>query len=174
MSEPTIPSTLQPEALHDYLAVITRAVFQAGVSWRQIAEHWEAYVDAFAGFDPQRVAAFDAASAAAVLATPGILRSPRKIAATIHNARALLEIAREFGTFHGYLSACGDYETVVRDMRKRFSHLGPMNVWYVLFRVREPVPRFDEWIVTIEGEHPRMREMVDAARAAGTSPEITR
>jgi hypothetical protein len=47
-----------------------------------------------------------------------------------------------------------------------------MNVWYVLFRCGEPVPRFEPWVKTIKGEHPRMREMVERARAQGRSCEI--
>jgi hypothetical protein len=44
-------------------------------------------------------------------------------------------------------------------------------VWYFLFRVGEPVPRFETWVQTIPGDHPRMREMVERARACGCSPE---
>jgi hypothetical protein len=36
-----------------------------------------------------------------------------------------------------------------------------MSVYYFLFRVGEPVPEFEDWIKTIEGDHPRMREMVE-------------
>ncbi len=58
-----------------------------------------------------------------------------------------------------------------KDFKKRFAFMGEMNVWYFLFRTGEAVPRFESWVETIPGEHPRMREMVERARAAGRSPE---
>jgi hypothetical protein len=57
-------------------------------------------------------------------------------------------------------------------MRRRFTFLGEMNVWYVLFRCGRPVPRFEPWAKTIKGDHPRMREMVVLAREQGRSPEV--
>ncbi len=167
---PTIPDVITPRTLADYLEVMTRAVFQAGVTWKQIAEHWEAYRTAFAGFDAERVARYGEAEVERVLATPGILRSPRKVQATIRNARTLLEIDRERG-FVQYLRSFPSYAALAKDVKKRFAFMGEMNAWYFLFRVGEPVPRFESWVPSIPGTHPRMREMVELARAAGRSPE---
>ena len=99
----TIPDVIEPASLADYFEVMTRAVFQAGVSWKQIAEQWDAYREAFAHFDPVRVAAYDDLDLERVLATPGILRMPRKVRAAIANASALLEADREYGGFQRYL-----------------------------------------------------------------------
>jgi DNA-3-methyladenine glycosylase I len=57
----------------DVLAVMTRAVFQAGVSWAQIGKQWDAYEAAFARFDPATIAAYDDLDIQRVLAHPGIL-----------------------------------------------------------------------------------------------------
>lgn len=167
----TIPDVISDPSPRDVLAVITRAVFQAGVSWAQIARSWDAYEDAFAAFDPHAVAAFDDADVERVLMHPGILRTPRKIHATIANARALRDVLAAFGSLAAYAERFDDYAALERDMRSRFSFLGEMNVWYVLFRCGLPVPRFEPWVATIKGEHPRMREMVDLARRQGRSPE---
>jgi len=167
----TIPDVIVPASPADYFAVMTRAVFQAGVRWKQIAEHWDAYERAFAWFDPAAVAAFDDVDVERVLATPGILRMPRKVHAVVHNARALLQVEREFGTFGRYLRSFDAYAALAKDFKKRFKLMGDMNVWYVLFRTGEPVPRFETWVQSIPGEHPRMREMVQRARQAGRSPE---
>lgn len=166
-----IPEVIADPSPRDVLAIVTRAVFQAGVSWAQIAKHWEAYETAFDGFDPAAVAAYGEAEVERVLAQPGVMRTPRKIHATIANARALLSLTGQFGSFANYAASFGDYASLERDMRARFSHLGEMNVWYVLFRCGLPVPRFEQWVATIKGDHPRMREMVDLARAQGRSPE---
>ncbi|MDQ2872828.1 MAG: DNA-3-methyladenine glycosylase I [Candidatus Eremiobacteraeota bacterium] len=151
---------------------MTRAVFQAGVSWAQIAKHWNAYRRAFLDFDVALVARFGDAEIERVLGEPGILRMRRKIEGTIRNANALLALEREFGTFHDYTASFDAYAARAKDIKRRFAFMGDMNVWYLLFRSREPVPRFEEWVTTIPGTHPRMHEMVDLARKSGRSPEF--
>jgi hypothetical protein len=167
----TIPDVIAPTSLADYLEVMTRAVFQAGVTWKQIAQAWPAYRTAFDDFDIERVARFGAADVERVLETPGILRSPRKVHATLRNARALLEIDALPGGVRGYLRSFSGYDALRRDVKRRFAFMGDMNAWYFLFRVGEPVPPFEAWVTTIPGNHPRMREMVERAREQGRSPE---
>jgi len=150
---------------------MSRAVFQAGLSWAAIAKHWEAYQAAFDGFDPARVALYGEADLQRVMETPNVLHSARKIAATIENAKTLLALDREYGGFRNYLHSFDSYNALAKDLRKRFKFMGEMNVWYFLFRVREPVPRFEHWVTTIQGDHPRMKEMVQKGRSAGTSTE---
>lgn len=167
-----IPEVRSPQRLNDYLEVMTRAVFQAGLSWKRIAAHWDAYRTAFEDFDPAKVAEYGNADIERVLATVGILRSPRKVQATIRNAKAILELDREYGGFSTYLRSLGGYAQLSKDLKRCFAFMGEMNAWYFLFRVGEPVPRFESWVKTIPGEHPRMREMVLLARSRGRSPEI--
>ncbi len=152
---------------------MTRAVFQAGVSWAQIAKPWDAYRRAFDGFDVERVALFGEADIERVLAEPGVLRMRRKVVATIANAAALRDLAREYGDFHRYVASFSGYNAIVKDVKKRFAFMGDMNVWYLLFRLGERVPHFESWVITIPGNHPRMREMVEHARATGRSAEET-
>ena len=168
----TIPEVIAAPTPADYFEVMTRAVFQAGVSWKQIAQQWEAYREAFARFDPARVITFDDVDRVRVLETPGILRSPRKVEATIANAAALMQTKHEFGSIERYLESFDSYATLVKDVKRRFAFMGEMNVWYWLFRTGHRVPSFEGWVQTIRGEHPRMREMVERARAQGRSPEI--
>ena len=170
---PTIPETVANPQARDVLAVMTRAVFQAGVSWAQIARRWSAYETAFAGFDVATVAAYDDIGVERVLAVPGILQMRRKVDATIKNARALATVLSEFGDFHTYIASFDGYPACAKDIKRRFAFMGDMNVWYLLFRLREPVPVFEEWVQTIPGDHPRMREMVTIAREAGVSSEVT-
>jgi DNA-3-methyladenine glycosylase I len=65
---------------------------QAGLSWRTILERQEGYRAAFAGFDPEAVAAFDDRDVERLLADPRIVRNRAKITATIGNARAWLTL----------------------------------------------------------------------------------
>jgi DNA-3-methyladenine glycosylase I len=76
---------------------------QAGLSWITILRKREAYRAAFAGFDPERVARFDDASIAGLLANPGIVRNRLKVASAVTNARAFLQVQEEFGSFDAYL-----------------------------------------------------------------------
>lgn len=76
---------------------------QAGLSWDTILQKRPRYREVFAGFDPQKVARFDAKRVRALLADPGIVRNRLKIAAAIGNARAFLKVQEEFGSFDAYL-----------------------------------------------------------------------
>ena len=76
---------------------------QAGLSWRTILHKRENYRKAFAGFDPRKVAKFTAKDEARLMADAGIVRNKLKIAATIQNAKMVLEAQKEFGSFDAYI-----------------------------------------------------------------------
>jgi DNA-3-methyladenine glycosylase I len=76
---------------------------QAGLSWRCILGKREAFREAFAGFDPEKVARFTAARVEKLLKDPGIIRNRRKVEGAVRNARAFLEVAEEFGGFDAYV-----------------------------------------------------------------------
>jgi DNA-3-methyladenine glycosylase I len=82
---------------------ITLEGAQAGLSWITILRKRENYRAAFDGFDPAKVAQYDEAKVAELLANPGIVRNKLKIASTINNARAFLAVQDEFGSFDAYL-----------------------------------------------------------------------
>ncbi|NLL37186.1 MAG: DNA-3-methyladenine glycosylase I [Fretibacterium sp.] len=119
---------------------------QAGLSWLTILRRREGYCSAFAGFDPEAVARFQERDVARLLKDEGIIRNRRKIESAVNNARAFLEVAREFGSFSDYIwgflegrPLVGSWrtaqevpaftplaETISRDMKKRgFSFFGP-------------------------------------------------
>ncbi len=76
---------------------------QAGLSWQTILNKREAYREAFAGFDPARVARFDARRVERLLGDPGIVRNRLKVESTVSNARAYLEVQREVGSFDRFV-----------------------------------------------------------------------
>jgi len=76
---------------------------QAGLSWRTILNKREGYREAFAGFDPARVARFDARRRSSLMKNPGIVRNRLKIESTVSNARAFLDVGKEFGSFDSYV-----------------------------------------------------------------------
>ena len=76
---------------------------QAGLSWSTILKKRESYREAFAGFDPALVSRFDARRRAVLMKNPGIVRNRLKIESTVTNAKALLEVREEFGSFDRYV-----------------------------------------------------------------------
>jgi DNA-3-methyladenine glycosylase I len=81
--------------LHGTQALFERMsleAFQSGLSWLIILRKRESFRRAFDGFDPARVAAFDDARIAVLLADAGIVRNRAKIEATIRNARAVVDL----------------------------------------------------------------------------------
>lgn len=76
---------------------------QAGLSWDTILRKRENYRVAYHNFEPAKVARFGAAKIATLLGDPGIVRNRLKIASSIGNADAFLEVQREFGSFDAYI-----------------------------------------------------------------------
>src|SRR5277367_2045975 len=76
---------------------------QAGLSWDTVLKKRARYREVFDGFDPVKVAKYDARKVKALLADPGIIRNRLKIAATIGNAKAFLAVQQEFGSFDKYV-----------------------------------------------------------------------
>jgi len=76
---------------------------QAGLSWSTILNKRDAYRKAFSGFDPVRVAKYDARKIKQLLGDEGIVRNKLKIAAAVQNARAFLAVQKEFGSFQAYI-----------------------------------------------------------------------
>ena len=76
---------------------------QAGLSWTTILNKRENYRAAFDQFDARKIAAYDADDVARLLGNPGIVRNRLKVAAAIQNAKAFLEVQKEFGTFDCYV-----------------------------------------------------------------------
>lgn len=76
---------------------------QAGLSWSTILNKRENYRAAFDGFDVEKVARYDEAKVAELLANPGIVRNKLKVNAAVINARAFLKVQAEFGSFDTYI-----------------------------------------------------------------------
>ena len=76
---------------------------QAGLSWETILKKRDNYRAAFDNFRPDLVARYDQRKIEALLADPGIVRNRMKIESAIGNARALLAVVEEFGSFEAYL-----------------------------------------------------------------------
>jgi len=75
---------------------------QAGLSWRTVLNKREGYREAFADFDPVKVARFTSAKIEKLIQNPAIIRNRLKIEAAVNNAKAFLKVQKEFGSFDAY------------------------------------------------------------------------
>ncbi|HEV3196025.1 MAG TPA: DNA-3-methyladenine glycosylase I [Candidatus Cybelea sp.] len=119
---------------------------QAGLSWEIVLRRRERYRELFRNFDPALVARMTPARIEKILQDPGIIRNRAKIESVVANAKALLKICREFGSFDAYIWGFVDGKPIVnrrrraedvpasterseamsRDLKKRgFSFVGP-------------------------------------------------
>src|ERR1044071_6225669 len=92
--------------LHDDRALFEFLILegaQAGLSWNIILQKRERYRKVFDDFDPEKIARYDGRKAKRLLGDPGIVRNRLKIAASIQNARAFLDVRKEFGSFDEYV-----------------------------------------------------------------------
>ncbi|MEE8118817.1 MAG: DNA-3-methyladenine glycosylase I [Gammaproteobacteria bacterium] len=92
---------------------------QAGLSWSTILKKREGYREAFARFDPEKVARFSKARQQSLMKNPGIVRNRLKIESTVSNAQAFLNAREQYGSFSKYLWGYVDGEPVVN----RFRHM---------------------------------------------------
>lgn len=125
-------------------------VMQCGLNWNMMLQKREIFRACFDGFDFDKVAAYGEADIQHILATPGMIRSRRKIEAIIRNARCFQNIRAEFGSFDQYLWRYSGGQTILyqrhdkgwipagnglsdkisRDLKKRgFQYLGSITVY---------------------------------------------
>lgn len=92
--------------VHDdrvFFEFLTLEGAQAGLSWSTILKKRDGYREAFAGFDPARVARFTAAKVDRLATNPAIVRHRQKIASVVTNARAFLALQEDEGSFDAYV-----------------------------------------------------------------------
>jgi len=91
---------------------------QAGLTWDTVLRKRAGYRKAFARFDPNKVATFTAATKAALLKNPEIIRNRLKIDSAVTNAQAFLAIQQEFGSFDAYVWSFVGGEPIVNRWKR--------------------------------------------------------
>lgn len=86
--------------------------FQAGLSWRTILHKRENFRRAFDNYDVQEIVTYNESRVQELMQDASIVRNQAKIRATIGNAKAYLEVKKEFGTFDRYIWQFTNYETI--------------------------------------------------------------
>ena len=139
------PEQIAPQSLNDYLEVMTKAVFQSGLSWRVVSNKWPGFQAGFKGFDVAAVATMGEPEIDILAADPAIVRNRRKVDATVHNARRLIELEDEFGGIRNYLRSHHDFYALLKDVRKQFKFMGDTGTYYWLYVLGEDVPDYSEF-----------------------------
>jgi DNA-3-methyladenine glycosylase I len=94
--------------LHDDNALFERLVLeinQAGLSWETILKKKENFQRAYGGFEVDAVAAYTEADRERLLSDAGIIRNKLKVNAAIENARRIVALRKDYGSFKGWLDA---------------------------------------------------------------------
>ena len=134
-----MPKVRGPRALANssddrYLSQMTRCIFQAGFVWRVVDHKWDDFEDVFFGFPPEKIVLLSPDQIDRFCQNPRIIRNRQKILSVQHNARFLLDVAREHGGFGKLISRWPGTDLVglFAYMKKHGSRLGGMTGQRVL------------------------------------------
>ncbi len=139
------PPQIDAKSLRDYVEMMSRAIFSAGLSWRVIEAKWPGSVKAFDEFDPQKVAAYTPDDIERLMADPGVIHNRKKIEAIVGNAGEMIVVDREFGGFRKYLESFDTTQQLAADLHKRFKFMGEFATRYFLFAVRYREDEQEAW-----------------------------
>lgn len=149
---------LRIEDDNELFGLLLLEINQAGLSWRTVMLREESLRKAYDGFDIKKIADYGDGDIDRLLADPSVIRNRLKIRAAIQNAKAILVLQREFGSFRKWLDLCAedlkhDKDAWVKVFKKRFTFVGV-----------EIVREFLTGIGTLPGAHeagcPRYRDMI--------------
>ena len=137
-----VPPRVSPANDNGYLEELTKAIFRSGFSWRVVRQKWPNFQKGFDGFEVERVAAYGFEDLTRLFNDGGIIRNQRKILWTVDNARTILELAEEYGSFRSYLRSMDhlDYYQRMKVLTGQFRGLGRTGVFVFLHCVDEPTP----------------------------------
>ena len=142
--------THDDQKLFEYLVLES---LQAGLSWELIIRKREVIRKCFCDFDVEKVASFDADDIERIMHTDDMIKSLRKVNAMISNAKAFIDVQKEFGSFDKYLWSYSNGKTIYykgheqginiskndlstlisNDLKKRgFKYVGPVIIYSYL------------------------------------------
>ena len=139
----------KPKGDNGYFERMSRVIFMAGLNWRVLDKKWPGITEAFADFDVATVAAFREPEVEELMMNPGTIHNASKIRAVVANAKEILKIKEEYGSFGKYLSRIrksGGEDLLREEVDKRFAFLCKGTTVMFLFEVGEDLPKAaKEW-----------------------------
>ena len=139
------PEQIQPSSLDDYLEVMSKAVFQSGISWKVVEAKWPSTREAFYNFNIEKVAALNEKDIDELTQDTRVIRNYRKLNAIVSNAKRMIALDEEYQGFTKYLRFEDDFDSTLTTIRKDFKFMGPTGIYYFLYVVGEKVPPHEEF-----------------------------
>ncbi len=139
------PEKIIPQSLNDYLEIMSKSVFQSGMSWKVIENKWPGTREAFRGFDIHAVANFNEKDIEDLTKDTRVVRNYRKLMSIVSNAQKILELDKAHGSFQRYLRSHGSFDETLNAIRKDFKFMGPSGIYVFLYVVGEEVIPHDEF-----------------------------
>ena len=139
------PVKIVPKSLNDYLEIMSKSVFQAGMSWKVIENKWSSTREAFHNFDIQTVANFHEKDIDDLTNDTRVIRHYRKLTAVVANAKKILELDKTHGSFKDYLRSHGSFDATLKALRKDFKYMGPSGIYIFLYVIGEDVIPHDDF-----------------------------
>jgi DNA-3-methyladenine glycosylase I len=139
------PARIIPKSLNDYLEVMSKSIFQTGLSWKLVEYKWPGIKKAFHNFDVRTIVNFKEKDIESLTTDTRVIRNYRKILAIIANAQKMLELEQTYGSFQKYLRAHGSFDATLKALRKEFKFMGPTGIYVFLYVVGEPVIPHEEF-----------------------------
>lgn len=143
--EQRAPEQVKIDSIDDYLMVMTKVVFQSGMSWSVVEAKMPRIIEAMDGLNVKKVADYDERDIERLTGDARVIRNQRKLVAIRDNARRILDLEKEFGTFKNYLRSQDNFDATLKMIRKDFKYMGPMGIFYFLYVVGEDVPDHEDF-----------------------------
>ena len=146
----------RPENDAGYLEMMTKVIFMGGLNRQVVEGKWDGFLDAFRGFDVPTVADFSEEKIELLSNDERIIRYTAKIKAVVNNAREMLEIADEHGSFGNWVrqTVAGEgIDAAAKTLARRFKYLSEESSRRYLYAVGEDVGNVSEEIAAKYGPH---------------------
>lgn len=139
------PKKIKVTSLDDYLEIMSKSVFETGMSWKVIESKWPDTKEAFFNFNIKKVSRFTEKDIDRLMHDTRVIRNYNKLMAIIMNANTILEKDKEYGTFKNYLRSKKTFDEKIKTLIKDFKFLGPMGTYVFLWIVGEKVIPHEEF-----------------------------
>ena len=139
------PEKITPKSLNDYLEMMSKSVFQSGMSWKVIENKWPSTREALHNFDIHEVADYDEKDIEDLMQDTRVVRNFRKLNAIVSNAEKILELDNTHGSFQSYLRSHGSFDDTLKAIRKDFKFMGPTGIYVFLYVIGEDVIPHEEF-----------------------------
>lgn len=147
----------RPDNDAGYLEMMTMVIFMGGLNRQVVEAKWEGFLDAFEAFAPGKVADFTEEDVERLSEDERIVRYTAKIKAVVKNARTMVDLAGEHGSFGQWLQQLVQSEGVdaaCKTLAKKFSYVSEESALRYLFAVGEDVGEVSDKVIKKYGARP--------------------